>query len=78
MCLCVLSKQANASYAMDFDIPSFVDVHVEVCNDHDSQELTAIKPNQFMPFVMASVDPVMAELFYRQPEMPPLLRPPAV
>jgi len=78
LCFCVLSKQANASYAMDYDIPSFVEVHVEACNDHDSGELTAIQSTRYLTRIVAASEPFISNQLYLQPDSSPLLRPPAV
>ncbi|MGZ8251650.1 MAG: hypothetical protein ACXW1P_04660 [Methylophilaceae bacterium] len=79
MCLCVLSKQANASYGMDFDIPTYVDMpQVEAYGDHDSNEPTTLVVPYSLPQVMASVQLIISDDTYRQPAQNPLLRPPAI
>ncbi len=79
LCFCLLSKQASANSAWDYDLATQVDVQqTESCtNDEASQPLTLAK-DYLYSFVVAIIELPLAEIFYRQPDIPLYLRPPAV
>ena len=79
LCFSVLCKQANASYGMDLDIPSYLDKpEIEAYGDHDSNEVTTLVVPHLMPSIQNTVQPVVLATSYRQPAPPPLLRPPTL
>jgi hypothetical protein len=79
LCFCLLSKQASANNALDYDLAIQVDVQQAECctNDEASQPLSLAKDYVYS-FVVAIIELPLAEIFYRQPDIPRYLRPPAV
>ena len=77
LCFCLLSQQVSQGYAMDYDLPTMVDVpHIEDAQyDLNDPVLIARCPTvRVNPLLLVLTSPGE---FYRQPAIALFLRPPA-
>lgn len=79
LCFCLLSKQANAAEAWDYDIPSMTDVPTAEAMTHDDANQPIVLVGSYLyPHAVPAIDILVAETHYRQPAAPPFFRPPAL
>jgi hypothetical protein len=79
LCLSVISTQANTRYVLDYDMPSLDDApEVKVYSDNDQDEPAILTMALCFEPSIVSIEPGLVREIYRQPDSPPLLRPPIV
>lgn len=79
LCFSVISTQANTRYVLDYDMPSLDDApKVKVYSDDDQDEAAILTVVHCLKPSIVSIEFVLLSEIYRQPDSPPLLRPPIV
>jgi len=79
LCFCLLSKQASANNAEDYDLSSQVDMQqTELCTNDDASQPLRLAADYIYSHVVAVIEVPLAEIFYRQPDITLFLRPPAI